>query len=228
MKRLQPTVKQRVLLVLNYFLGHSLIYQLLSLFLLRMLLPVLGPVDEYFLNMFINVLSSLITMIGIYLILRPQLGSFLLRPLDFKLVVKTLIYMFITLIVLGVLTSYLFEAPQADNQVMVEALFNKYQIPMMLVISIGAPIIEEFTFRFAMIDFNNPRITLWISSFLFGFIHILSIFQTRDLTQLVHLPIYMSLGYWMGLSYIKDKGILTPILIHALYNGFQGFLMMFV
>ena len=81
------------------------------------------------------------------------------------------------------------------------------------VTAILAPILEEFIFRgFLLVSLSNLMpipYAIAISSVAFGMAH----FSIKDLPELV------TLGVLLGMSYIRSRNLLTPILIHGLWNG---------
>ena len=114
---------------------------------------------------------------------------------------------------------------QPLNQIGVEIMALSNPIIIFMTVVILAPIIEEITFRMAMIILDEPStfVTLLVSSFVFGFIHISAAITQGQFQEIWYLLIYGGLGAVLGLSYIKTKTIMTPIVVHALYN-FMGFL----
>ncbi|NKC59494.1 CPBP family intramembrane metalloprotease [Vagococcus fluvialis] len=83
----------------------------------------------------------------------------------------------------------------------------------MLAVMIGGPIMEEFVFRFSIINFLNQKLNIWvsaiISSFLFAAIH-------ND----GHYLRYGSLGFLFFLVYKKTGSLLTAIIAHVGMNSF--------
>lgn len=81
------------------------------------------------------------------------------------------------------------------------------------VTAILAPILEEFVFRgFLLASFTKKMPVPWavaLSSLGFGFAHL----SVKDLPELV------ALGVLLSLAYIRSRNLLTPILIHGLWNG---------
>lgn len=80
-----------------------------------------------------------------------------------------------------------------------------------LAVSIGGPIMEEFVFRFSLINFLKQKLNIWlaaiISSLMFAAIH-------GD----GHYLIYSGLGFFFFLIYKKSGSLITPIIAHAGMN----------
>lgn len=81
------------------------------------------------------------------------------------------------------------------------------------------PLTEELIFRKAFFKvFKNNYVSLIISSFVFGLIHILSTDGTFKEQLIVGIP-YFASGLGFGLAYIKsDRNILIPTAIHMVSN----------
>ncbi|MGX7024061.1 CPBP family intramembrane glutamic endopeptidase [Vagococcus hydrophili] len=80
-----------------------------------------------------------------------------------------------------------------------------------LAVTIAGPIMEEFIFRFSLINFLNQKLNVWwsaiISSAIFSVMH-------GD----GHFLLYGGLGFFFFLLYKKTGSILTTIIAHAGMN----------
>jgi len=78
-------------------------------------------------------------------------------------------------------------------------------------VAIGGPIMEEFVFRFSLINYLEKKITLWgaaiVSSLLFAAAHMDG-----------HYLLYFSMGFCFFLLYKKTGSIYTAIISHGLMN----------
>ncbi len=220
----QPNNNQRTFLILNYFIGNMFLYSILFTILIKPF-----ALEQDLESIIATLLSSALAIVIGYLIAKPEINKHLnIEKIDWKLVGQTILMMFVTLFIISYIISALFEPPKADNQAIIESIFKKYPLIMVLNITFGAALLEELTFRYAMIDFAKPTSTLWISSLLFGAIHLISVLITKQWIQLLNLPVYVSLGYFLGRSYLKSKSIINPMLIHFIYNGIQAALMFYL
>ncbi len=81
------------------------------------------------------------------------------------------------------------------------------------VTAILAPILEEFVFRgFLLTSFSKllpMPAAIGLSSVAFGMAHL----SVKDLPELT------ALGVLLGLTYVMSRNLLTPIVIHGLWNG---------
>ncbi|WP_414839620.1 lysostaphin resistance A-like protein [Carnobacterium sp. TMP28] len=90
------------------------------------------------------------------------------------------------------------------------ATINKYPY-YLIIVSIMAPIMEEFVFRKVIFgffyDLTGVVGAAVISSLLFAFIHADS-----------HILLYSSMGFVFSYLYVKTKNIAAPIIAHVLMN----------
>ena len=119
---------------------------------------------------------------------------------------------FLQMIVVGI-EVFVFKMPmESENTQNIAAIIRNSPF-FMLAVMIGGPIMEEFVFRFSIINFLNQKLNIWvsaiISSFLFAAIH-------ND----GHYLRYGSLGFLFFLVYKKTGSLLTAIIAHAGMNSF--------
>lgn len=96
--------------------------------------------------------------------------------------------------------------------------------PMLYAVTVGflAPMLEEIIFRGVI--FKGMRfkygflIALFISSLLFGFVHVSASFFTGNLTDTIYLFLYGGLGCLLAWSYEVNQSIWACIIFHSLYN----------
>ena len=119
---------------------------------------------------------------------------------------------FLQMIVVGI-EVFVFKIPMESENTQNIAAIIKNSPFFMLAVMIGGPIMEEFVFRFSIINFLNQKLNIWvsaiISSFLFAAIH-------ND----GHYLRYGSLGFLFFLVYKKTGSLLTAIIAHAGMNSF--------
>lgn len=101
------------------------------------------------------------------------------------------------------------------NQENVDAFVHQFKVLGFLYVVLFAPIIEEFVFRHVMLGHlfkNHTRIGLFVSTILFGGLHLIAGFSISGLV------IYMVFGYLFGYIYLKTKRIESTIVIHMINN----------
>ena len=153
----------------------------------------------------------------------------------------TVVIGFLVMMVASVTSSYILEFlgvtetsenQEALNMLLEGTLFDKIALFTFAVLLV--PLVEELVFRKAILDLfhfklrgeDNSKsaqvkkvvlatLAVLISSFAFGFIHIMS-FDPEQLLQIVY---YAGLGAVLGVAYlISNKNILVPITMHFLLN----------
>lgn len=114
------------------------------------------------------------------------------------------------------------------NQVGIEIMAFDSPVIIFLTVVVLAPFIEELVFRYAIIflDSKSTFTTLLTSALVFGYIHIAQSLTFGNFHELWFILLYGGLGFVLGLSYVKTKTIMTPIVVHAMYN-LVGFLSIF-
>lgn len=83
-----------------------------------------------------------------------------------------------------------------------------------------APIVEEFTFRYALKSTFKKMIPFALTSaVIFGGLHLISSIGSWEWWTILYIIPYGSLGFMFAISYYKTKNLLVPISMHLLHNG---------
>lgn len=109
------------------------------------------------------------------------------------------------------------ESPEARGTVDAVSQMLSIDTPSFLALftttAILAPLLEETVFRGFLLTsltrFLPVPAAVVVSALAFGFVHL----TPRDFPQLT------ALGILLGFSYVRSKNLLTPIMIHAVWNG---------
>ncbi|MEG0285788.1 MULTISPECIES: type II CAAX endopeptidase family protein [Vagococcus] len=80
-----------------------------------------------------------------------------------------------------------------------------------IAVTIAGPIMEEFVFRFSLINFLNQKLNIWVSA-------VISSFIFAALHGDGHYLVYGGLGFLFFLIYRKTGSLLTSIIAHAGMN----------
>lgn len=169
-----------------------------------------------------NFLKIGIIILTLYLLKSQRIDFFKARYLD-KASWSTIIGSIVACLSINMLLSEgvkrLYPQFMTANQVNLEGMFlNSGMLTMFLMIVILAPISEEIIIRGVFIGVlfkEKPYLGLIISSLLFTFLH--------GPTDVLSFVLYLVPGITLGLAYIKTNWIVTPIIIHMLFNLF-GFI----
>ncbi len=91
------------------------------------------------------------------------------------------------------------------------------------------PLVEEFLFRGLVQNYLSNRIgalaAIVVTSILFAFFHYSALQGATNIELMVGLFIY---SYCIGLFYMREGSLWTPIAMHALFNAFTIFIMFYI
>ncbi len=91
------------------------------------------------------------------------------------------------------------------------------------------PVVEEFLFRGLLQNylgnFCGPKLSIIITSLLFAFFHYSALQGSTNIELMVGLFIY---SYFIGLFYVRERSLWTPIAMHATFNALTIFIMFYV
>ena len=171
----------------------------------------------------IYVTLSNIILIGIYvLIYRKTLAC------DIKDFIKNIKKYFTTslkfwgigllvMYISNIIITFILNKELAGNEQEVRNYIDNFPLYMLFSTVIFAPITEELTFRKSIRDaISNKWVYAITSGLIFGMLHIIA--YIGNLTDLIHLIPYSSLGIAFALLYHKTDNIYCPISMHAMHN----------
>lgn len=121
----------------------------------------------------------------------------------------------------GLITMTLGGNQASENQQFIETITTSYPVLMIFVSCVLAPILEEMLFRgivFGWIYEWNPKMAHLISSFIFGFIHIMSAVFNGNTAEWIQIFSYCFMGFVLSYLYEKNNNIYVPILSHMMNN----------
>ncbi len=91
------------------------------------------------------------------------------------------------------------------------------------------PLVEEFLFRGLLQNyfgnFLGPQIAIFLTSLLFSFFHYSALQGSTNIELMVGLFAY---SYFIGLFYMRERSLWTPIAMHASFNALTIFIMFYV
>lgn len=141
-----------------------------------------------------------------------------------------LVILFGFVIVSSLLVSLIYTA-DPQNQSTIENIFVGREFLLVLVTVIMAPLIEEVTFRLGIDLIANKRVSdfvyIVIAGLSFGTLHILDALLGGVWQELIYLIVYGGIGCLLAIFYVRNnRNIFYPILLHALYNGVQVWMLL--
>ena len=105
----------------------------------------------------------------------------------------------------------------ATNQVVLNKMFTKAPIYVIILALIYAPISEELMFRGIFRKLiNNKWLYIITSGVLFGIAHVIDDF--KNIKELLFILVYSSLGCFLSSIYYKSNNIFTNIMFHFIQN----------
>lgn len=107
------------------------------------------------------------------------------------------------------------------NQNLFLTMLNSDVLLMFIQAAILAPLVEELLFRgllYGSLREHNKVLAYVVSSLVFGFMHIYNGLLAGDMSQLLYLISYGSMGFIFSYAYEKKGNIMAPILLHATNN----------
>lgn len=117
----------------------------------------------------------------------------------------------------NIIITFVLNKELAGNEQEVRNYIDNFPLYMLFSTVIFAPITEELTFRKSIRDaISNKWIYVITSGLIFGMLHIIT--YIGNLTDLVYLIPYSSLGIAFALLYHKTDNIYCPMSMHAMHN----------
>ncbi len=235
--RFKFTGKQVILLLINYFVLYSFVYQLLGLAISAAIGHEIMPdmTSHPKVDMFINV-WSLITMM--WIVKEPLSASFNFVKKKTRetltIILKNFAFLWLANIVVALILTYVFKmTSDAENQLIIEAMAKESPFLVGFLVVIFAPIVEELIFRGVL--YQNLRSessykkAMVISILVFSMMHILpGLASGNGIKEMLYILQYGSLAFFMIRAFEETGSIWGAIGIHFLNNlvGFIAIMMM--
>ena len=146
--------------------------------------------------------------------------------MNIKTVFITLPLMLGTSMVLNYAITTLTGLDGSQNQNELIKIFGDFPLLLVFQALIFAPLIEELMYRgllFGMLQKRSQLFAVLFSSFFFGMAHIYPSLFDGHYMDLVFLPTYFMLGFWLNRAYIKSKSLYAPVIIHFINNAIGVF-----
>lgn len=145
---------------------------------------------------------------------------------------RSVLYIYVSLLIINGLLSLVTDLATSENQTTIIAVFLENPVYIIFVAVVFAPIVEEILFR--GIVYRGLRslkfkwFALFMSTFLFGLVHVYDSLFTGRFDDLWFIFVYMAIGYFMTLIYERSGDILAPIFLHMIYNAIAVVTLFFI
>lgn len=132
-------------------------------------------------------------------------------------IIKRYFIMLLFMILVAVPIVLINNGVTSSNQQVLNQMFKKVPLMMLLLSTLYAPFVEENVFRLSLSKlFNNKILFIVISGFLFGILHMIDKFTS--FYDLLYIFQYAALGICLAKAYIDSKNIFTSIGMHFIQN----------
>ncbi|NLC41951.1 MAG: CPBP family intramembrane metalloprotease [Erysipelothrix sp.] len=227
--------EKRIINLALFFLGYMVVFQVIVIFILSLRYSMYEILTTQLMTISLStgiLTAALMTWVNSK-VLKHDFRE--LKGKWFKVLKSASIYyivILVTNIVLSVVLSYLAGSDSVANQELIEAEMLAAPIITFITTVILAPFIEEFAFRYSLMNVTskkkNVQILWWvISSAIFAMMHMVASLESGNLNELWFFFQYFSMGLIMGHSYLSSKNIWVPITVHLLNNGIGVLLVFF-
>lgn len=212
--------QQALLAVGIYFMGYLFIIPEIT-----GLVFVLGLINENTVYLFNGGLIGILLVLIIFTMhtLSQENTEQWRRTKQIQEILRHMLYLYLTLLAVNFLLGFVTEQLTSENQAVIMEAFKQAPLYIVFVAVVFAPIVEEILFRGIIYRslryFKLKWIAVLVSSVSFGLIHVYDSWFNARYEDLWFIFVYMAIGLFLTLIYEKSGDILSPILLHMLYNA---------
>ena len=212
-----------IVVPLYFYCGSIIVSALLKFGILELGMTL----DENSLTAYLNfIIDSLFLLLGFWIFkdqLKEQMKDFMK---DWKMnllygCVIGFVLIFIANYIGSLFTLFFVGGGSSQNQQMLETIIMKHPLLMIGTTVFLAPLFEEIFFRgtlFAWLYELHPYVAHLVSSFVFGFVHVMNSVLSGQLSEMFQIFSYMFMGFVLSQLYEKRNNIYVPILTHMMNN----------
>lgn len=140
-------------------------------------------------------------------------------------IIKNYFQMLGTMVLVAIPISIINNGNISSNQQLINNMFDKVPIIVLLLSTLYAPFVEENIFRLSFLRiFKNKYVFIILSSFIFGLLHVID--SVSSIYQFLYIFQYMSLGYFLARAYYDSKNIFISMSMHFLQNFISAILIL--
>ncbi len=202
-----------LLFFILFIIWDSIFLSLFGNLIIELSLPI-----KVFITFIINLLFLLLIILGYFKTLKKDFKEFFKDffkniEISFKYWLVGFIIMVISNLIIVIITN----GSIASNEEQVRNLIDISPLYMLFSVSIYAPFTEELLFRKGFRDIiKNKWLYVIISGCVFGALHVVG--SISNLTDLLYLIPYCSLGIAFAYTYFKTDNIFSTICMHSFHN----------
>ncbi len=206
-----------LIFILFYF---SSLFQYIPIILLKINIKTMSNECAILLNLFSNLCMLTILFIIYRKALKKDFKNFtknLYENLD--IAIKYYLLGVLGMVITNLFINIVLQGGGSNNEKIVQNMIGTMPYLMILIAGIIAPIIEEIVFRKTYLDAcKNKYLYLFLSSFIFGIMHILTSDTTPTIIDILYFIPYSCLGLSFAYMDYKQKNIFPSICMHILHN----------
>lgn len=213
--------KEKILqLILIFILFYfNTIFQYIPIILLKIDIKTMSNACQILLNLFSN-LCILTILFAIY---RKDLKEYFKKFIknlysNLDTAIKYYLLGLLGMIITNLFINVVLKGGGSNNEKIVQDMISNMPYLMIIVAGIIAPIIEEIVFRKTYLDaFKNKYLYFFLSSFIFGMMHVVSTDINTLIDVLYFIP-YTCLGLSFAVMDYKEENIFPSICMHIFHN----------
>lgn len=213
------STKASIAILLNYFVGYIIVYPIIGMYVTY----AIGGTDEIIsreIMIFIIIFTTILTIVLALPLFREERNRVV--PKNLKRLFVTFGLMYLSMIILNPLMSWLTQSSDSQNQQLIIDSMRQDPIYVILSAVIMAPIVEEVVFRGVLYrkirNANRYVSAIIISSVTFGLMHVLQSILEMNFIDLPFIIVYIVLGLFFVKIYEETGKLSNAIWLHLLNN----------
>lgn len=224
--------KQKIKVLLHYFLGYALLYTIISVLVIMMIATgmkwvTIEEFDASPYNLLAMLLTTLFAFWKIVKLAKPMLiADWSVFKTNLKSMIKLSFKTYFIMLGVNFLVSLLISIVNpnpAYNQQLIEQQILSDPLYIIFLTVIFAPIVEEIVFRGCIYNLLTRKMSInasaVVSGLIFGSMHVIVSIISGNFLDLINILTYASMGYFFGRIYYQTNSIWAPITVHFINNS---------
>jgi membrane protease YdiL (CAAX protease family) len=211
-----------ILIVVNYFLGFNIIYPIIGVILTQLSGNTIDDIAPGILNGI--VVFTIVTTVWLaWPLFKHENIHSSTKNVDLKKILITYIMMYVSVLVISVVLTYVAQSDQSQNQVLIIEAMKINPTFVILSAVIMAPLVEEIVFRGVLYrklrNVNRYGIAIAVSAISFGLMHVLQSILEQNFIDLPFVVVYIVLGLFFTKIYEETGKLSNAIILHFINNA---------